>query len=420
MKFQSPRGTRDILPEAQPAWQFVLDTCREVAAQLQYQTITVPTYEEVGLFQRSIGGGTDIIDKELFLVAGHKDEDGHYALRPEGTAGIVRAFVQHGMHTWPQPVKLATVVNNFRYERPQKGRYREHVQFDVEYFGDLTPFADAYVILTFWQIIRKLGIPGVSLSLNSLGTSEERASYIEALRGHLESRRDQLSEDSQRRLESNPLRILDSKVGSDQALLNDAPQLADFLGEESRAHIEAVKTYLEAWNIPYAMNPRLVRGLDYYCHTCFEWVYAGPDGVAPSLGGGGRYDKLISQLDGPETGAVGAGLGLDRIVEIITDLGLALPAPKPSAYLVLAEPELREQGTVLLQTLVEAGIPITADFSKISFGSQMKAAGRSAKLAVILGGQEAADHTLTVKNLEDGSQETVPAGEIVEVLRKQL
>lgn len=418
MKFQAPRGTRDILPADQPLWQLVRRVCQEVAEQMGYQPITVPTYEEVGLFQRSIGASTDIIEKELFLVQGHRDEESHYALRPEGTAGIVRAFVQHGMHTWPQPVKLYGIVNNFRYERPQKGRYREHVQLSVEHFGDTSPFADAWVVFTMWQVIRRLGIPGITLSLNSLGTSEERAAYVAALKSALQDKREQLSADSQRRLETNPLRILDSKDTGDQVLLETAPQLADFLGNTSSAHIETVKHYLDAWQIPYAMNPRLVRGLDYYCHTCFEWIHPS---TGNSLGGGGRYDKLVGELDGPETGAVGAGLGLDRIVDLLADLGIAAPAAARTVAVILAEPSVLTEAARVVAELANVGIRVTADFSKPSVGTQFKAADRQeAWLAIVIGGQEVADGALTVKRLADGSQERVSNEEIVSFVQKEL
>jgi len=408
MNIQAPRGTRDILPDQQPGWRHVAETVRAVSQQLSFRPITVPTYEELALFTRSIGGGTDIMDKELFLARGiRSEEESQYALRPEGTAGIVRAFVQHGMHTWPQPVRLFSIVNNFRYDRPQKGRYREHVQVSLEYFGDFGPFADAWVIFTTWTILSRLGLKSLMLQLNTLGTKEERLAYEDALRQHLEPLRDQLSEDSRSRLESNPLRILDSKDASDRRLVADAPKLSGSLGEASQAHFESVRRYLDSWQIPYELNPSLVRGLDYYCHTAFEWTVADAGGQQASLGGGGRYDGLLPQLDGPNIGAVGAGLGLDRVIEECERQGtLPTEQAKPDLYLVAADEAGREVAVRLIAELTKAGLSVDANLSKEGFGPQIKAAGRSgARFAAIIGADEAGAGEVTLKNLENGEQE---------------
>jgi histidyl-tRNA synthetase len=417
-RFQSPRGTRDLLPSDQVVWRKVRAICEEVATLLAYQPISTPMFEEVGLFQRSLGQGTDIIDKELFLVEGRTEESSQYALRPEGTAGIVRAYIEHGMQTWPQPVRLYSIINNFRYERPQKGRYREHMQFDIEYFGDKGPFADAWVILTQWQVLTRLGLRNIHLDLNSLGTKEERAAYMEALVAHLTPLSEKLSEDSKRRLTSNPLRILDSKDANDQALLGEAPQLADFLDEESAHHIATVKSYLTSWQIPFQDNPRLVRGLDYYCHTCFEWVQVREGKSSLALGGGGRYDGLMTQLEGPDCGAVGAGLGLDRIVDLLQEQ-VEAPMPDPAgAYIVLADPELREAAQKIISDCLAANLRVEADFSKPSFGSQMKAAGRGgAKYAVILGKTEFEHNKVVVKSLQGGDQQEVELANLISVLK---
>ncbi|MCC2631465.1 MAG: histidine--tRNA ligase [Patescibacteria group bacterium] len=297
--FQSPRGTRDILPAEQAVWRHVRTVAEEIAFQMGYKPITTPTYEEIGLFQRAIGEGTDIQDKELFLVRGIQGEAGQepYALRPEATAGIVRSYIEHGMHTWPGPVKLFTFSNNFRYDRPQKGRYREHVQFDIEYFGETGPFADAWIIFTTWRFLTKLGLTGLELRLNSLGSADERVAFVSALQDYYGPLQDQLSEDSKRRLSTNPLRILDSKDPKDHALRENAPRLSDMFGEESSSHFAEVQTLLEEWGIPkdsVILDPFLVRGLDYYSHTAFEWTVASEKGQQASLGGGGRYDSALT------------------------------------------------------------------------------------------------------------------------------
>lgn len=409
---QSPRGTRDILPADQAVWRFVRNAAEKVAAQLNFQPIVTPTYEARELFQRSIGGGTDVIDKELFLTRGIETEPGQeeYALRPEGTAGMVRAYIEHGMHTWPQPVKLWQFVNCFRYDRPQKGRYREHVQWDIELFGDASPWADAWVILATWRLLCEVGLEGkVELRLNSLGLPEERAAYIENLKAYLAPLRDQLSEDSQRRLDTNPLRILDSKDTNDQRLCEGAPRLRNSLGEGSRAHHEEVERLLGVWGIPHVQTDTLVRGLDYYCHTVFEWATKGDDGQQSSLGGGGRYDGLITLLDGPATPATGAGIGLDRLCELVQVAGVEIPAPEvPDYFLVAADQAGREylEQTVLPKLLAD-GKKVDAPFGKEGVGNQLGQASKvGAMQAIIVGQQEVESGQVVVKDLASGDQHT--------------
>lgn len=406
MNIQSPRGTRDILPADQPAWKFVRHAAGKVATQLNYQRIDTPTYEERGLFERSIGEGTDVMDKELFLVRGVASDEEKYALRPEGTAGIVRSFIEHGMHTWPQPVKLWSLVNNFRYDRPQKGRYREHVQFDIEIFGDQSPWADAWVILTTWQFLKEVGLgEKVLLKINTLGTSEERQEYMRVLVDYLQPRAGELSLDSQHRLEKNPLRILDSKDQADQYVVQQGPKITDVLSDMSRAHYEEVKRLLGVWGIPFAEDAGLVRGLDYYSHTTFEWVPTGGDGQQSSIGGGGRYDGLLPQLGGPNVGAVGAGLGLDRIVEMLGEME-ALEGPE--YFLVAADAAGREKlEREILPRLLDEGKTVDAILNKEGVGGQLKQASRvGAKKAIILGQQEIEKGEMVVKDLVSGEQHT--------------
>ncbi|MBU6389555.1 histidine--tRNA ligase [Patescibacteria group bacterium] len=418
---QSPRGTRDILPDRQPAWQYVTETARQTAGQLSFRPITIPSYEEAALFHRSIGDGTDIIDKELFLTRGIRStEEETYALRPEATAGVVRAFIQHGMHTWPQPVRLYTILNVFRYDRPQKGRYREHTQFDVEYFGDTGPFADAWVIFTTWSFLNRLGLSGLELQLNTLGTSVERSRYAAQLQEYFRPLRDRISEDSVARLEKNPLRILDSKDPRDKEFMDAAPRLSEALGPESQAHFDAVRQYLEKWRIPYRLNEQLVRGLDYYSHTAFEWTVSGQEGQQSSLGGGGRYDGLLPQLGGSTVGAVGAGLGLDRIIETCEQQGVfdRLTQHRPDAYLVAADTAGKTAVIELIPELIAAGLSVDAGLDKDSVGAQMKAAAKSqSRWAVIIGATEAERGEVAVKDLESSEQRTVSQAELVSFLR---
>ena len=418
--FQAPRGTRDILPTTQGVWNHITTVANQVAVQMGFLPIRTPIYEDLALFQRSIGEGTDVIDKELFLVRGKHTEVETYALRPEGTAGIVRAYIEHGMHTWSQPVKLYSVLNCFRYERPQKGRYREHWQFDLEFFGEHGAFSDAWIIYTTWLFLQRLGLKGITLKLNSLGTLSERTAFINALRDYLTPLQDKLSEDSKRRLTTNPLRILDSKDSADRTLLEHAPLLADFFSTESSARFESVKEYLEAWQIPYFLDAHLVRGLDYYSHTTFEWVCMGPEGESPALGGGGRYDGLLPQLGGQDSGAVGAGIGLDRIVEELEAQNLteALALRVPRIYIAAADPIGRIAARQLIATLAAEGIALEADLEKESLGSQIKRAGKiGARFVVIQGQLEVELGTVQVKDLKDGSQQSLKIEELVRFLR---
>lgn len=409
MSFQAPRGTRDILPADQLKWSWVLSEADNLAKQFNYQRVTIPTFEELGLFTRSIGDGTDIMDKELFLVKGIRSQSDSeaYALRPEGTAGIVRAFIQNGLHTYPQPVKLFSIVNNFRYDRPQKGRYREHVQFDLEYFGDFGPFADAQVILVTWSLLQRLGLRNLTLMLNSLGTQEERQNYIQELKNYLAPHLTELSQASQNRYNTNPLRILDSKEAVDQNILRNAPIILDFLTEASRTHFEQVKSYLETWQVPFEITPFLVRGLDYYSHTAFEWTIKDQNGQQNSLGGGGRYDGLLPKLGGVNIGAVGAGLGLDRIIETMVDQELSFgPLKNIDLYLVSADLEARAKILQLYQELIAKGLWVELNLSKEGFNSQLKAAGKSgANYALIIGQNELNSGHFILKDLQNGTQE---------------
>lgn len=420
---QSPRGTRDILPEQQPVWQFCLDTARKVAEQMGYLPISTPTYEEIALFERSIGEGTDVIDKELFLVRGRKSEEESYALRPEGTAGLVRSYLEHGMRTWPQPVKLYTILNCFRYERPQKGRYREHFQFDFEYFGEKGAFADAWVIYTGWRFYQALGLKNIGLSLNTLGAATERAAYSQKLVAYFTPLKQQLSQDSQDRLAKNPLRILDSKDPIDQEKKQGAPILLESIGEESKRHFQEVQNYLKTWKIPFEINPHLIRGLDYYSHTTFEWVARGREGSQDSLGGGGRYDGLLTILGGQDGGAVGTGIGLDRTVEEIISQGLAenFHLLAPQIVVLSGDHGIHSQAQEVIEELYQQGFWLDTYLGKESLASQMKSAGRSgARFALIIGADEATANQIAVKDLRSGKQELVPRSDLIRHLRVQF
>lgn len=408
----APRGTRDILPGQTSLWKHVIHTCEQAAVSLSFSEIRVPTFEDVALFQRSLGEGTDIIDKELFLVRGRHTEGEQYALRPEGTAGIVRAYIQHGMRTLPQPVRLYSILNLFRYERPQRGRYREHVQFDIEQFGSKDPSADAWVILTQWTALTRLGLGDAQLSLNSLGTTEEREFFREQLIAYFKPLQEELSEDSKRRLSSNPLRILDSKDPLDQPYLPNAPHLIDSLGNESRHHLDTVCTYLKTWGIAYTIDPFLVRGLDYYCQTCFEWSIPSEAGRPLALGGGGRYDSLLPALGGPDSGAVGAGLGLDRLVDLLEERGWQEPSSEVPKLAIVEEKSNKEAAAALIPQLVSQNIALWTDFSRGSLSSQLKAAAKEGCTYALF----ISEQGLQLKDLRRGAQQTVRLEEVKDAI----
>ncbi|WP_323847085.1 histidine--tRNA ligase [Microbulbifer magnicolonia] len=412
------RGMNDLLPEQSPVWQYVESTLSELFARYGYSEIRTPYLEATQLFSRAVGEATDIVEKEMYTF---DDKSGDsVTLRPEGTAGTVRAAIQNNLLSQPQ--RLWYFGPMFRYERPQKGRLRQFHQFGVEVFGIEGPDIDAEILIMTARLWRQLGIgEHVKLQLNSLGDSASRAAYRDALVEYLDARREQLDEDSQRRLERNPLRILDSKNAQTQELLAAAPCLLDFLDEESAAHFDQLRQLLDAAGVTYEINPKLVRGLDYYGKTVFEWV-TDSLGAQGTVCAGGRYDGLVEQMGGKPTSAVGFGLGVERLVLMLETLAV-LPetlGQQVDAYLVAvgdvqsaalaAAEQLRDELPWLrLQTHCGGG----------SFKSQMKKADKSgADYALIIGEDEAAAGRVTVKYLRaDEPQQTVALAELAALLQ---
>ncbi|MFV8783609.1 histidine--tRNA ligase [Microbulbifer sp. SA54] len=412
------RGMNDLLPTQSPVWQYVESTLSELFARYGYSEIRTPLLESTQLFSRAVGEATDIVEKEMYTF---DDKSGDsVTLRPEGTAGTVRAAIQNGLLSQPQ--RLWYFGPMFRYERPQKGRLRQFHQFGVEVFGIEGPDIDAEILMMTARLWKQLGVAEhVSLQLNSLGSSESRAAYREALVEYLSARKDQLDEDSQRRLERNPLRILDSKNAQTQELLADAPCLLDFLDEESHAHFDQLRAFLDAAGVAYEVNPRLVRGLDYYGKTVFEWV-TDSLGSQGTVCAGGRYDGLVEQMGGKATPAVGFGLGVERLVLLLetlevlpealdqqVDAYLVAVGDVQSAALAAAEQLRSELPWLRLQTHCGGG----------SFKSQMKKADKSnADYALIIGEDEAAAGQVTVKPLRaEAEQKTVALAELSSILQ---
>jgi histidyl-tRNA synthetase len=401
----------DILPDQTPVWRYLENTFAGLLEEYGYSEIRLPIMEFTELFARGIGEGTDVVDKEMYTFLDRNEES--LTLRPEGTAGTVRAMLEHGLTGGGQVQKLWYTGPMFRYEKPQKGRYRQFHQIGVEVFNLPGPDIDAELIILTWRLWQKLGMAdAVTLQLNTLGSSEARARYREALVAYLQERFEQLDEDSQRRMTTNPLRILDSKVESTQALLVGAPTLHDYLDEESIAHFEGLKARLDAVGLRYEINQKLVRGLDYYCRTAFEWV-TDKLGAQGTVCGGGRYDGLVSQFGGKPTPGVGFAMGVERLVLLLETLGV-VPAElkRPADVYVCAFGEPAELAALgLAEKLRDAvpGIRLLLNAGAGSFKSQFKKADKSgAQFALILGDDELAARVVGFKPLRgEGEQQNI-------------
>lgn len=421
---QAIRGMSDILPEQAPLWRHLEQTIGGLLAAYGYQEIRLPILEFTELFARGVGEGTDIVDKEMYSFRDRNDE--FLTLRPEGTAGTVRAVLEHGMVGNGQVQKLWYTGPMFRYEKPQKGRYRQFHQLGVEVFNLAGPDIDAELITLTWRLWRKLGLADhVSLELNSLGSSEARARYRNALVAYLQQHVEALDEDSRRRLTSNPLRILDSKNAATQEILQGAPLLSEFLDDESRQHFEGLQAYLQAAGIAYRLNPKLVRGLDYYGRTVFEWV-TDSLGAQGTVCAGGRYDGLISQFGGKPAPAVGFAMGMERLVLLLQTFDLVPQQlqPAPQVYLCAFGEAAECRALALAEQLRDevTGLRLWNNAGGGSFKNQLKKADKSgADHALILGEEELAAGTIACKPLRnDQPQQQVALAELAEYLRRLL
>jgi len=417
-KIQAIRGMHDILPGQTPRWQGVEQAFRQVLPAYGYQEIRLPIVEKTELFKRSIGEVTDIVEKEMYTFDDRNGDS--LTLRPEGTAGCLRACLEHGLLHQPQQ-RLWYMGPMFRHERPQKGRYRQFQQMGLEAYGMEGPDIDAEVILLSLRLWKHLGLAHkLELKLNSLGTAEERLAYREKLVEYFRERFDALDEDSRRRLETNPLRILDSKNPALADLIQGAPSLSEYLGEESRAHFQGLTDALDAAGVAYTLDSRLVRGLDYYSRTVFEWVTT-ELGAQGTVCAGGRYDGLIAQLGGKASHAVGFALGMERLIDLLDAPERFDKAARPHAYLIRVG-ELAERKGGLLAERLRDELPALRLLSHCgggSFKSQFKRADKSgADLALILGDDEARDLVIGVKHLrKDGEQATLKQSELAHYLQ---
>ncbi|MFP5341516.1 MAG: histidine--tRNA ligase [Candidatus Limnocylindria bacterium] len=417
--FRAARGTRDLLPTETPRWTALERLADDLGTRYGYRRIETPMIEQTAVFERGVGEVTDIVEKELFRIAPRTEEAESWSLRPEPTAGIVRAYVQHGMQTWPQPVKLAMTGPMFRYDRPQAGRYRQFWQFDIEAIGDAGPAIDAEIIELGTRFYRDAGLSGVEVLLNSIGDPACRPAYVAELTAWYRARAGRLPSLERDRLERNVLRLLDSKDPEMVALNADAPRITERLCAACAAHFAAVQEHLHVLGVPFRLEPGLVRGLDYYTRTAFEFYVGGREGQQQALGGGGRYDGLVELLGGRPTPGIGFGIGLDRLLLALDEQGVdPVPEVAPVAVVVGADPDDTVGRLRIATELRAAGIPARAELGRRKLGKQLESAARDqAHFAVILG-DELAGGDVQVRDLPAGSQKVVPVVDLArEVVR---
>lgn len=417
--FQAPRGTEDIRPEDQAAWRHIEKTITSLCRRYCFHRIDTPVFEDTRLFVRTVGEATDIVQKEMYTF---KDRGGsEFTLRPEGTAPICRAYLEHGMQNLPQPVKLYYFATIYRYERPQAGRYREHHQFGAEAIGDSDPTLDAEVIDMAWELFKALGLTKLTLQLNSIGCKQCRPAYLSGLVEYYQGRTGDLCEDCKTRATRNPLRLLDCKNASCQSAAEGSPRSFDHLCPECREHFERLKTYLGIMGIPFALNHRLVRGLDYYTKTVFE-IQPEDVGGQATLGGGGRYDDLIEELGGKPTPAVGFAAGLERIVQNMKKQDL-VPAETGGVDIFIAPigEQAKLSAVKLLADLRQKGLSVMLASGEKSLKAQMRQANAfSARQVVIIGEEELKKASVLLKDMDTGEQGAVGMSELSSVLSSRL
>lgn len=417
---QALRGMRDILPDEQPYWERVRRILSHAQLEYGYRRIDLPMVEFAHLYLRTLGEGTDIIDKEMYVFNTRGGD--RVALRPEMTAGLCRAYIEHGMSVLPKPIRLFSMGSLFRYDRPQEGRYREHTQANFDVFGEEDPILDAQVIQLAFRVVRDLGLKNIEFQVNSIGTPESRRDYEKVLVRYLESQKHRLCQNCKERLTTNPMRILDCKEEKCIQITTHAPQSLDYLDQESRDHFKRLLEYLDELELPYTINTRLVRGLDYYTRTVFEIRSTDKEGRSYSLGGGGRYDRLVQVLGGEPTPAIGFGLGLDRIIlEMKRTQVKPYIEPKPRVFLAQLGDMAKKKSLRLFADLEKNGILIAESFGRGTLKSQLRVANRmGVEVTIIIGQKEALDGTAIVKDMVSGTQETVIQDKLVDAAKKIL
>lgn len=413
MKLQKPKGTQDILPADSAKWQYVENVARETFKKYNYGEIRTPMFEHYEVISRSVGDTTDIVTKEMYDF--HDKGDRHITLRPEGTAPVVRSYVENKLFApeVQKPVKVYYIGSMFRYERPQAGRLREFHQLGVECFGSKNPATDVETIAMAYQLFNTLGIKDVTLHLNSLGNTESRLAYRQALIDYLTPMRESLSKDNQRRLDENPLRVLDSKEKEDKVAVENAPSILDYLDEESQAHFDEVRTMLDSLNIPYVIDTNMVRGLDYYNHTIFEFITT-IDKSELTICAGGRYDSLVEYFGGPETAGFGFGLGLERLLLVLDKQGIELPVEESlDVYIAVLGSGANGKALELVQAIRYQGFKAERDYLGRKIKAQFKSADTfKAKTVITLGESEVESGQVNVKNNATREEVTVSFEEL--------
>lgn len=411
---QAIRGTKDILPEEIFYWQYLEKTAADILTKAAYKEIRTPIFEQTNLFERGIGEATDVVGKEMYTFTDRGDRT--LTLRPEGTAGVVRAYIQNKLFASGGVERLWYTGAMFRYERPQAGRQRQFHQIGLELLGSKSPRGDVEVIAVANDILTALGLKNLTLQLNSVGNQEDRQKYRQALVDYLTPYKADLDTDSQERLTRNPLRILDSKEPKTQAITENAPSILDYLGDDSRQHFEQVCGLLTDLGIDYQINPRLVRGLDYYTHTAFE-IQSADLGAQATVCGGGRYDGLVAQLGGNETPAIGWAMGMERLILLLQNF-TPLQPQGPDIYFVSRGEKAENQALIMAQKLRHSGFTVELDLSGSNFAKQFKRGDRSgAKMCLILGDSEVENNTIQIKYLATGEQKTVSQDELINTLK---
>jgi histidyl-tRNA synthetase len=421
---QSPKGMNDILPEEQSYWQFILKKASALLTDYGFEKIDTPIVEHTSLFTRSVGEGTDIVEKEMYNFKTKGGDD--LSLRPEATASIARAYIEHGMSVMPHPVQLWCFGPFFRHDQPQAGRFRQFYQLDAESLGDDNAATDALMIFLGYKILESLGLKNLVVRINSIGDQNCRPQYIKALKDYYRSKTKKVCGNCKRRFKANVLRLLDCKESSCQEIAKEAPQTVDYLDEECKSHFKNVLEFLDEIKLPYLMEPRLVRGLDYYTRTVFEiWPEEKKDEEVAqfSLCGGGRYDKLMNLLGGPKTPAVGWAMGIERIISTLKQGNISVPdfRSQPKIFIAQLGELAKRKSLLLFEELRKHGVIAKASFGRDSIKSQLRIANRlEIKYALIMGQKEALDGTVILREMDSGVQETIPQEKILEAVKQRL
>lgn len=417
MLTKAPKGTKDVIPAESFKWHYLENIIRELTKLFGYKEIRTPIFEHTELFERGVGDTTDIVQKEMYTF---EDKGGRsITLKPEGTAGAVRAYIEHNLYAEPQPIKVYYITPVFRYERPQAGRLREHHQFGVEVFGAPQASTDAEIILLAMSLFNQLGIKGLNLNINSIGCPKCRPGYHKALKGYLVNHLDELCDTCKTRFERNPLRILDCKEDGCKKVVEHAPVMLEYLCDECREHFEELKKFLSSAGMDYKVNPMIVRGLDYYTKTVFE-IISTDIGSQGTVCGGGRYDALVAECGGPDVPGAGFGLGLERLLLVMESQGIIIPEPKHcDVFFVTIGEGAKEKVFELMMKCRFAGISADMDHVGRSIKAQFKYANKiKSPLVCILGEEEMKEGRIKIKNMENGQEETILQEQIVDYINK--